>query len=136
MEPTYIVGRSANADIRIAKEHDAVGKRHLELTDLGAGRVRIKDLQSTNGTFVRVAGRWSELKEARTLDATAEIMLGDLRTTPRALLDMATLTMPAPKTSPAPKTAAAAQEPPPLPAPPAKRPPRLRRNEFGEIVKE
>jgi pSer/pThr/pTyr-binding forkhead associated (FHA) protein len=123
MEKTYTVGRGSSADLRTPKSADAVGKLHLELTDLGGGRVRVRDLESTNGTFIRVAGKWQELKAAKKLDAGAEIMLGDYVTTPKALL-------------------ALVAEPPPLPekpepAPePQRRRPRLRRNEFGEIVRE
>lgn len=127
MEQTYLVGRSANADIRIPREHDAVGKRHLELTDLGDGRVRIADLKSTNGTFVRIGQRWEELKEARTLDCAAEIMLGDFRITPRELLDLVTATR-VPAKPP--------RKAPPTGDPAVKRAPRLHRNEFGEIVRE
>ena len=128
MPKTYTVGRSAQADIRTPKKHDAVGKVHCEITDLGKGEVRVTDLESTNGTFIREHGRWVEIKGRRTLDADAEIMLGDYCTTPKELL----------------AAAPQAEEPPPLPpkkpttAPadtPVKRP-KLRRNEFGEIVPE
>lgn len=125
MERIYLVGRSVKADLRIPKTHDAVGKRHLELTDLGGGRVTIHDLASTNGTFVGAAGGWERLKKPRTLDLDAEIMLGDYRTTPRALLALA-----------APLREVPAQKDPPPTEPRVRRPPRLRRNEFGEIVKE
>ncbi len=125
MDKTYTVGRGSAADLRTPKSHDAVGKLHLELTDLGGGRVRVRDLESTNGTFLRVAGKWQELKAAKTIDAGAEIMLGDYVTTPKALLALAAETPPPlPK-----KPERAAPEPPRLP-------PRLRRNEFGEIVRE
>lgn len=123
MENTYTVGRGSSADLRTPKSEDAVGKLHLEITDLGAGKVRVRDLDSTNGTFIRVAGKWQELRAARTIGAGAEIMLGDYVTTPRALLALATAPEPPPpKVEPEPPT-------------PAKRP-RLRRNEFGEIVRE
>jgi pSer/pThr/pTyr-binding forkhead associated (FHA) protein len=124
MEKTYTVGRGSSADLRTPKSEDAVGKVHLELTDLGGGRVRIRDLASTNGTFLRVAGKWQELRAAKAIGAGDEIMLGDYVTTPRALLALAP--------PPAPSPAKADTEPPPIPA---KRP-RLRRNEFGEIVRE
>ncbi len=122
MSKTYTVGRSASADIRIAKKHDAVGKLHIELTDLGGGEVRVRDLNSTNGTFVREGGRWLEIKARRTLAADAEIMLGDYETTPKELL------------------ASLSTRPPPLPPkepePAVKPARRLRRNEYGEIVQE
>jgi hypothetical protein len=124
MEKTYTVGRGSGADLRTPKGEDAVGKLHLELTDLGGGRVRVRDLESTNGTFLRVAGKWQELKAAKTVEAGVEIMLGDYVTSPKALLALAA--------APVPSEVKAEPEPPPTPA---KRP-RLRRNEFGEIVRE
>jgi len=123
MEKTYTVGRGSSADLRTPKSADAVGKAHLELTDLGGGRVRVRDLESTNGTFLRVAGKWQELKAPKTIDAGAEIMLGDYVTTPQALLALAATPPPSPA------------KPEPTPEPPRQRP-RLRRNEFGEIVRE
>lgn len=125
MEKTYTVGRGSSADLRTPKGEDAVGKLHLELTDLGGGRVRVRDLASTNGTFLRVAGKWQELKMAKTIDATAEIMLGDYVTTPNALLALAPEAPP-----PLPK------KPEPAAPEPLRQRPRLRRNEFGEIVRE
>lgn len=122
MSRTYIVGRSAEADIRISKEHDAVGKRHLQIEEAGAEKVRVTDLKSTNGTFVRNGPAWTELKESRTVGLDTELMLGDFQTTPRKLLARLE-----PETEQAPKV------PPPLPA---KKRSGLRRNEFGEIVSE
>src|SRR5438045_1507069 len=94
MSKTYIVGRGIDAAIRIPREHDAVGKKHLEIEDTGRGRVRITDLRSTNGTFLRAGGKWVELKNTQTVDLDAELMLGDYKTTPRKLLETKS---PAPK---------------------------------------
>jgi pSer/pThr/pTyr-binding forkhead associated (FHA) protein len=128
MEKKFLVGRASNADLRIPKKHDAVGKRHLELTDLGGGRVRIEDLHSTNGTFLRIAGKWERLATPRTIAADAEIMLGDFRTTPKALLALA---------APPPEKSEITNLKSEIPAEePVRKRPRLRRNEFGEIVRE
>ena len=134
MSKTYTVGRSANALIRIPKQHDTVGKLHLEIEDLGDGRVKVTDLNSTNGTFVRVAGKWEELDASRVVSLDAELMLGSHVTSPRRLLSGIAAPLPAGN----PRMAKpAAKGPPPLPP---ETPPRkssgMRRNEFGEIVPE
>lgn len=139
MPKTYIVGRSSNAEIRTPKKYDAVGKTHCEITDLGQGKVQLKDLKSTNGTFIREVGKWVEIKGPRTVSLDAEIMLGDFCTTPRELLAEVPTT---PTPPPLPPKKAAAEPPAPeapklpeAPKGPTKRP-RLRRNEFGEIVSD
>ena len=87
-------------------------------------QVRITDLKSSNGTFVKVGRDWEEIKGSRIVALDAELMLGDFRITPRKLL------------------AAAPAEPPKQEAapneslPPAKKRSGPRRNEFGEIVTE
>lgn len=106
-----------------------MGKLHLEIEDTGSGRVRVTDLQSTNGTFVSVGRKWEEIKGARVVALDAELMLGDYRTTPRDLLAAAPVV--------------AVEKAPPAPEPPKRSntaAPRKRsgprRNEFGEIVRE
>jgi hypothetical protein len=136
MIKSYTVGRSAEALIRIPKQHDTVGKLHLRLEDLGKGLVTITDLNSTNGTFLRVAGKWEELKAPRTVNVEAEIMLGSHITTPLRLLSSIPAPM-APSDPPKAKRTAKAAPPPPLPPqPPPRKSPGMRRNEFGEIVPE
>ena len=133
MNKTYTVGRGSSADIKTPKAHDAVGKVHLRLEDAGGGQVRVTDLQSTNGTFLRVEKNWEEIKEPRVVAQDAEIMLGDFQTTPRKLLAAVSkppgilekLKYRSPKT----------EEPTP-PTPPVKKRTGPRRNEFGEIVHE
>jgi hypothetical protein len=131
MSHTYTVGRSANALIRIPKQHDTVGKLHLEIEDLGQGWVTVKDLNSANGTFHRVKGKWEELKAPRTISIDAELMLGSYVTTSRVLLaGVAASETPR-------KDNSGAKEPPAAPPEiPPRKASRMRRNEFGEIVSE
>jgi two-component system, cell cycle response regulator len=49
MRETTVVGRSSKADIHI--DQDAISRNHAKVTASG-GRVTIKDLGSTNGTYV------------------------------------------------------------------------------------
>jgi len=143
MSKPYTVGRGSAADIRLPKAHDAVGKLHAQLEQRGDGQVCVTDLQSTNGTFVRVGGQWEEIKEPRVVSEDAEIMLGDYRTTPARLLAEA-VTAPLPG-SPAKKKYRSPKDeeptpptPPkaPTPPPPTKKRTGPRRNEFGEIIHE
>jgi len=144
MKKTYTVGRGSAADIRIPKVHDAVGKLHLEIEDVGHGQARITDLNSTNGTFVRVGRKWEEVKGSRTVAFEGEIMLGDYTTTPHRLLSEA-VTAPLGQGSGEKKYRSSKEEPdedekkpatpPPLPVAGKKRT-GPRRNEFGEIVHE
>ena len=135
MSKAYIVGRGSGADIRIPKQHDAVGKVHLEIQEAGGAQARVTDLRSTNGTFLRVGAQWEEIKDTRTVPLDAELMLGDYRTTPRKLLAAAPASpgSPAPVASKSKKYRSSKEETPPTPA---KRRPGPRRNEFGEIVNE
>ena len=137
MSKPFTVGRGSAADIRTPKAHDAVGKLHLQLEDVGGGQVRATDLQSTNGTFLRVGKNWEEIKEPRVVAQDAEIMLGDFQTTPRKLLAavankpsgiLEKLKYRSPKTE--------EPTPPTPPTPPVKKRTGPRRNEFGEIVHE
>jgi hypothetical protein len=147
MNMSYTVGRSASADIQIPKRHDTVGKLHCKIEDIGEGWLTVTDLKSTNGTFLRVAGKWEELVGARTVSIDAELMLGSYVTTARRLVEDST-TAPlkfGPQSKarhepkPLPKPArASAEKPPPKEPPhvPPKRSSGMRRNEFGEIVPE
>jgi len=132
MSKAYIVGRGSAADIKIPKQHDAVGKLHLEIEDTGAGQARITDLQSTNGTFVSVGRNWEEIKGTRIVALDADLMLGDFRTTPRELL--ATAPLAAAPRAPQDQPPRNAKEPSPLPVKKQRGGPR--RNEFGEIIHE
>jgi hypothetical protein len=134
MSKTYTVGRSANALIQIPKHHDTVGKLHLQIEDLGGGWVTVTDLDSTNGTFLRVAGKWEELDAPQTVGLDAELMLGSHVTTPRRLLSG--VAAPAASGNPRRTKPTANKLPPPLPETPPRKPSGMRRNEFGEIVPE
>ncbi len=134
MSKTYTVGRGSAADIQLPKVHDAVGKVHLQLEEAGGGQVRVTDLKSTNGTFLRVGKKWEEIKEARVVPLDAEIMLGDYQTTPRRLLAEA-VTAPVEGLGAKKKYRSSKEEDTP-PTPPVKKRTGPRRNEFGEIVHE
>jgi hypothetical protein len=127
MSKAYTVGRGSAADIKIPKQHDAVGKLHIEIEDLGGGQARVTDLRSTNGTFVNAGNDWEEITSPRVVDLDSSLMLGDFRTTPRSLLAAASR---AAEQAPPPEPKA----PPPLPGKKKRSGPR--RNEFGEIVHE
>lgn len=50
VKPYYVIGRAADADIRL--EDEGVSRRHAKLTVQGSGVVVLSDNGSTNGTFV------------------------------------------------------------------------------------
>ena len=125
MSRIYTIGRGSAADIKIPKEYNAVGKLHLQLEDAGSGQARVTDLQSTNGTFVRVGAQWEEIKDTRLVLLDAELMLGDYRITPRRLL-----------AGMLPKKYHSSKEEDTPPTPPVKKRTGPRRNAFGEIVQE
>jgi hypothetical protein len=127
MSKPYTVGRGSVADIKIPKEHDTVGKLHLEIEETSAGQARVTDLQSSNGTFVSVGRKWEEITGTRVIAMDAELMLGEYRTTPRKLLASAPV-------AGGQKEEPTAPQPPPLPVKRKRSGPR--RNEFGEIVLE
>lgn len=126
MSKIHMVGRGSAADIKTPKAHDAVGKVHLQLEDAGGGQVRVTDLQSTNGTFLRVGARWEEIKGMRLVSLDADLMLGDYRTTPRRLLAEVSEK----------KYRSSKDEEDTPPTPPVKKRTGPRRNAFGEIVHE
>jgi pSer/pThr/pTyr-binding forkhead associated (FHA) protein len=127
MNKIYTIGRGSGADIKTPKEHNAVGKLHLRLEDTGGDQARVTDLQSTNGTFVRVGAEWEEIKGTRLVQLDEELMLGDYKITPRRLLA---------EVAPKKYRSSKEEEDAPPPAPPAKKRTGPRRNAFGEIVQE
>lgn len=121
---TFIIGRSAKSDIRIAR--DTVSGRHAELVVTDDGRYYLTDLNSTGGTFVadpQPAGGtpWKRITQAYIQPGQA-ILLADYETSIGALL--------------------AVLPPPPRPVDPPPAPPkptggRVRRNpQTGEIIRE
>lgn len=69
---TYIVGRSDSADIQL--EDSSVSGQHLSITPQ-SGRWQVKDLGSTNGTFIMNAQGKHEIKE-ETLEGSEQLLLG------------------------------------------------------------
>jgi predicted component of type VI protein secretion system len=86
MNRTYLVGRSPEADLRIASKHDSVSKLHMEITVLGGNRVCIIDRRSANGLSVRTGNGWKPVKGAEEVNMDAEVRLGEYNTTVRDLL--------------------------------------------------
>lgn len=72
---TYIVGRSDSADIQI--EDSSVSGQHLSITSQ-SGRWHLKDLGSTNGTFIMNAQGKFEIKE-EVLEGTEQLLIGSCR---------------------------------------------------------
>jgi hypothetical protein len=127
MSKAYTVGRGSTADIKVPKDQNTVGKLHLEIEETDAGKARITDLQSTNGTFVSVGRKWEEVTGTRVVALDVDLMLGEFRTTPRKLLATA------PQEA---KEKAKPAQPDPDPQPAKRKRTGPRRNEFGEIVLE
>ena len=92
---TFIVGRlsGGGADIAVPRTEDTVGRRHAELQVRPDGSCTIRDLGSTNGTFVQEHGRWSRVSVAN-VGAHQNIRLGDYVTTPSQLLALTIGTQP------------------------------------------
>jgi hypothetical protein len=86
---TYLVGRSPEADLRVASKHDSVSKLHMEITVLGGDRVCITDRRSANGLSVRSGEGWKDVKGTEEVSIDAEVKLGEYRTSVRDLLALA-----------------------------------------------
>ena len=69
---TYIVGRSDSADIQI--DDSSVSGQHMSITPQ-SGRWHVKDLNSTNGTFIMHAHGKSEIKD-EVLEGSEQLVLG------------------------------------------------------------
>jgi class 3 adenylate cyclase len=81
----YKVGRGTKSDIVLSDT--SVSRNHAELEPRDDGRVRIVDLGSKFGTFVKRKDGWARVDEA-TVAAGDPIRLGNLETTPRLLLEL------------------------------------------------
>lgn len=94
---TYIVGRSDSADIQL--EDSSVSGQHLSITPQ-SGRWRVKDLGSTNGTFVMNSQGKHEIKE-ETLEGSERLLLGNCMV---ALADLTAEIQPQPQPESAPQS--------------------------------
>ncbi len=79
----YRIGRADTNDIVLADA--TVSREHAELTELGGGRFRIKDLGSAYGTSVRPAEAWEKVTESELRHDTA-LRLGEYETTVAEML--------------------------------------------------
>jgi predicted component of type VI protein secretion system len=71
-----VIGRSSKAGLRIPSEKEAVSRRHCEVVLDDRGRVCIRDLGSTNGTFLD--GRELRPDELAPAKSGAGVKLGDV----------------------------------------------------------
>lgn len=78
---TYIVGRNDSADIQI--DDSSVSGQHISITPQ-SGRWHIKDLNSTNGTFIMNSQGKVEIKD-EVLEGSEQLILGSCKV---ALADM------------------------------------------------
>ncbi len=68
-----VIGRSSGADVRI--EHSSVSRRHALLSIAGDADIRVRDLESTNGTYIGS----SRLIGERSLESLDEVIrVGDV----------------------------------------------------------
>ena len=109
----YKIGRAEGNDIVLGEK--SVSRHHAELEELGAGRFRLKDLGSSQGTQMLSGSEWVEVKESEIRHDT-KVRLGEYETTPMDLIrdQDKTQVQARPSTPPAPVPAAA----PPRPAAP------------------
>ena len=70
-----LVGRSDAPDVKLRIPKDSVSRRHCEFFRNESGQVCIRDLESTNGTFVD--GRQLEPRVATPVSSGAKIKLGN-----------------------------------------------------------
>ena len=75
----YRIGRSPQADIRIAHNELSVSGQHAELVITQQGRFYLTDCGSTNGTFVYRSGTWQRLRQDY-VQAVEPIRLGAFET--------------------------------------------------------
>jgi len=71
-----MIGRSSAAGLKIPEEKDGVSRRHCELLLDDEGRVCIRDLGSTNGTFLN--GRQLDPNALAPARSGASVKLGDV----------------------------------------------------------
>jgi len=71
-----IVGRSDGEDVKLRIPKDAISRRHCEFLLDEAGQVCVRDLESTNGTFLE--GRQLEARVATPVTSGASVRLGNV----------------------------------------------------------
>lgn len=71
-----LVGRSDAADVKLRIPKDSVSRRHCEFFRNEAGQVCIRDLESTNGTFVD--GRQLEPRVSTPVSSGSVVKLGNV----------------------------------------------------------
>lgn len=74
-QKTHILGRSSTADIIILDPQNRISRKHLEIKELDQGGLLIKDLNSTNGTWIN--GRRMSAEEEQLIFGSEKIILGD-----------------------------------------------------------
>lgn len=112
---TYRIGRHRENDVAI--DDATISRHHAEITVTEDGRFRLADLGSTNGTYVRQEGEWTEIESAY-VEPDEIIMLGDYATTPAELLSGRMAEPAAAEAAEAPEESAAGEgeaAPPPRP---------------------
>ncbi len=82
---SYRIGRKRDNDIVI--RNSTVSRHHAQLTDLGDGTFSLRDLGSTQGTYVHGADGWQKI-ERDEFDAGTPIRFGDHKTTVAELLEL------------------------------------------------
>ena len=75
VDRAFLVGRDKRCDCVLA--HRTVSRRHAEIVLRSDGRLSIKDLDSTGGTFVRVGGAWKRIRSGP-VEPTDCLRLGEL----------------------------------------------------------
>jgi predicted component of type VI protein secretion system len=71
-----VVGRSDAPDVKLRIPKDSISRRHCEFFLDEQGQVCVRDLESTNGTFLE--GRQLEPRVATAFDSGRTIVLGDV----------------------------------------------------------
>lgn len=71
-----LIGRSDAAEVKLRIPKDSVSRRHCEFFHNDAGQVCVRDLESTNGTFVD--GRQLEPRVATPVSTGASVKVGNV----------------------------------------------------------
>lgn len=77
------IGRSVDCDICL--DEDTVSRRHAQLSLLPGARLQLKDLGSSNGTWLKGSGQWLVLRDEE-IDAQAQLRFGEVEVNLQELL--------------------------------------------------